>query len=258
MATQNSKVRGRLYNQTREEDEDEREPDATDIETTQIDYRGQKSSSEEPTLPPAWNPEPSTWSVGYEPVGETSIGVEQERQMYSRRRTQQVNPTKLAEHNEGRHPSDGNQGTRMARLDKKRITQALCSSLDIGGLLQQEAVRAVLLLDLRRFGPHKKIEKVALAVICVVVDYHRRYKRRDTTADRLGSNPTFKMLSHEIGLADTHIQLSQMVKDELTTARFFEPGSPGLGLLNETDYHQGELGAHVDKPLWMSGKLTQG
>lgn len=243
MAIEREEFRKRLYNQVGETDKRER------VETPQLEYSRRDSERETSMeLPPAWEPEPSTWTVGYEPVGATSIGVEQERRTHSRRWGLRVKSTKLSDHNEGRHPSDGTQSERLARLDKKRITQSLCARLDIDGLQQQEAVRAMLTLDLRRFGVHKQIERVALVVICVVVEYHRRYKRRDPTADRLGSDPMFKKLAHETGLADYRIQLSRKVKDELKDAGFFEPGSPGLDTWDGRGSLPGTLSENGESP----------
>jgi len=242
---QQEAVRGRLYNQVREH------PNQGDIEieSPQLDYAGPLVSDRNTeTLPPAWEPAPSTWTVGYEPIGATSIGVEQERRSHSRRRGLRVKSTKLADHNEGRHPSDGTQSTRLANLDKKRLTQTLCSRLDIGGLIQQEAVRAMLALDLRTFGAHKQIERVALAVICVITDYHRRYKRRDPSTDRLGSDPVFKMLAHEHGLANNHVQLSRKVKTELQSIDFFDPGAPGLKQLERSTTVR-TIGSTIGKPF---------
>lgn len=222
---QREKARSRLYNQVEERSEQEE----VQIEAPQLDYAGPLVSDAAVTdLPPAWKPQPSAWTVGYEPIGATSIGVEQERRSHSRRRGLRVKSTKLSDHNEGRHPSDGTQSTRLAELDKKRLTQTLCSRLDIGGVIQEEAVRAMLALDLQSFGAHKQIERVALAVICVITDYHRRYKRRDPSTERLGSTPMFKMLAHEFGLANNHVQLSRRVKTELKAIDFFDPGAPGL------------------------------
>lgn len=250
---QQGAVRGRLYNQVREYSD----PEEVEIDAPQLDYAGSLvSDGTVEDLPPAWEPEPSTWTVGYEPIGATSIGVEQERRSHSRRRGLRVKSTKLSDHNEGRHPSDGTQSTRLANLDKKRLTQTLCSRLDIGGLIQEEAVRAMLTLDLRSFGAHKKIERVALAVICVITDYHRRYKRRDPTTDRLGSNPVFKMLSHEFGLANNHVQLSRKVKEELKSIAFFEPGAPGLNRFQRPDTTR-TIGATVGKPLFMYNELIK-
>jgi hypothetical protein len=246
MKLERKEYQKRLYNQV-DEDLERKE-----VETAQLDYSDQKARSEAAQeLPPAWEPEPSSWTVGYEPVGATSIGVEQERRTHSRRGGLRVKSTKLSDHNEGRHPSDGTQSERLARIDKKRITQAFCTRLDINGLLQQEAVRAMLLLDLQRFGAHKQIERVALAVICVVVDYHRRYKLRNPDAERLGSVPMFKKLAHETGLADHHVQLSRKVKEELKKAGFFEPGAPGLSVWEENRNPPGTLGEKVARPLFL-------
>ncbi len=240
-------IRGRLYNQVEEVSGlEEAETDAPQLDYGNPDVLD--GSGDE--LPPAWEPRPSTWTVGYEPIGATSIGVEQERRSHSRRRGLRVKSTKLSDHNEGRHPSDGTQSSRLATLDKKRLTQTLCSRLDIGGLVQEEAVRAMLALDLRTFGAHKQIERVALAVICVVTDYHRRYKRRDPNTERLGSTPMFKMLSHEFGLANNHVQLSRRVKQELRSMDFFEPGSPGLSRF-QPSITTSTIGTRVGGPLFL-------
>lgn len=244
---QREAIRGRLYNQMKEYSD----PEEIEIEAPQLNYAGPLvSSGTVEDLPPAWQLEPSTWTVGYEPNGATSIGVEKERRNHSRRRGLRVKSTKLSDHNEGRHPSDGTQSSRLANLDKKRLTQTLCSRLDIGGLIQKEAVRAMLTLDLRSFGAHKKIERIALTVICIITDYHRRYKRRDPTSERLGSNPIFKMLSHEYGLANNHVQLSRKVKEELKSIDFFDPGAPGLSQFQRPITTR-TIGTTVGKPLFM-------
>lgn len=240
--------RSSLYN--RLDENDDQETEEVEINAPQLDYtRSVISEGTIDELPPAWEPEPSAWTVGYEPIGATSIGVEHERRSHSRRRGLQVKSTKLSDHNEGRHPSDGSQSSRLAELDKKRLTQTLCSRLHVGGLIQEEAVRAMLALDLRAFGVHKQIERVALAVICVITDYHRRYKRRDATAERLGSKPHFKKLAHEFGLANNHIQLSRKVKTELKSIGFFEPGAPGLNKY-EPSSETGTIGSAIGKPFF--------
>lgn len=250
MQRQRERIRGRLYNQVTERTD----PEDVKIDAPQLDYAGPLESDDKVTdLPPAWEPEPSTWTVGYEPIGATSIGVEQERRSHSRRHGLRVKSTKLSDHNEGRHPSDGTQSKRLADLDKKRLTQTLCSRLDIDGLIQEEAVRAMLALDLRSFGVHKQIERIALAVICVITDYHRRYKNRDPSAERLGSDPVFKMLAHEFGLANNHVQLSRKVKEELKNVGFFEPGAPGLDRFKPSSV-TGTIGSTVGKPFLQYNK----
>lgn len=211
--------RDHLHNRLQEQ------PDSEDIEihAPRLDYADPFNSDATAELPPAWEPKLNTWTVGYEPIGTTSIGVEQERRSRSHRRGFRVKSTEFVDYNEGR------QSSRLAVLDKQRLTQTLCSRLGIGGLIQEEAVRAMLALDLDPFGGHEQIERVALAVISVITDYHRQYKYGDPAADRLGSDPTFKMLSHEFGLADDHTQLSRRVEEELRDIEFFDPGAPGLG-----------------------------
>jgi len=195
-----------------------------------IDYRTSDAPDDvAPVLPPAWDANPSVWSVGYEPIGETSIGVEAERKSASQFARHKVPETRLALHQEGRHPSDGNQSTRLAKLDKKRITQAYCSSLEVPPHLQAEAVRAMLLLDLTAFGNQKRIEAIALLVIELVVDYERRYRRRDPEASRVAENSTFKYLIRKAGLVPGKVTLSRKVKSELIDQGFFETDATGLG-----------------------------
>lgn len=233
----------RIYHHSRLVGEYDKEPkpstkstpqtqDSAEIEAGRpvLDYRENTADPDRVAseLPPAWDVSPSPWTVGYEPIGETSIGVEQERRKSSRWAKFRVPATKLALHHEGRHPSDGEQSTRLAELDKKRITQGFCSKLDIPEHLQAEAVRAMLMLDLTTFGNRKRIECIALAVIELIVDYERRYRRRNPNASRLGEEPEVKYLAREVGLIPGKMQLSRKVKQQLLDLEFFEPGAPGL------------------------------
>lgn len=179
-------------------------------------------------LPAAWDVDPSPWSVGYEPIGATSIGIEAERKKASRFARFKVPETRLALHQEGRHPSDGNQASRLATIDKKRITQAYCNQLDVPWHLQADAVRGMLLLDLTVFGNRKRIEGIALLVIELVVDYERRYRRQDAEASRMAENPTFKYLIRAADLVPGKMKLSRKVKSELIEKDFFQSGAPGL------------------------------
>lgn len=172
-------------------------------------------------LPAAWDVDLSPWSVGYEPIGATSIGVAAERKKASRFARFKVPETRLALHQEGRHPSDGNQSSRLATIDKKRITQAYCNQLDVPRHLQADAVRGILLLDLTVFGSRKRIEGIALLVIELVVDYERRYRRQDPEANRIAENPQFKYLIRAAGLVPGKMKLSRKVKSELIEKDFF-------------------------------------
>jgi hypothetical protein len=205
-----------------------------------IDYSAATSDGDRGImdLSPAWDLPTDPWTVGYEPVGETSLGVEQERRASSRRSRFGVPATKLALHQEGRHPSDGTQSRRLAALDKKRITQSLCSSLEIPRYQQAEAVRAMLELDLTAFGNQKRIERVALAVIEVIMEYELRYRRRDPNGPRLADNPEFKYLARSVGLIPGKMVLSRKVKRQLSDIGFFEPGAPGMNLSRDVYFSE--------------------
>lgn len=214
-----------MHSQQTVEVSDERPP---------LDYRSPDAAdSAAAELPAAWDADPSPWSVGYEPIGATSIGVEAERKKASRFARFKVPETRLALHQEGRHPSDGNQASRLATIDKKRITQAYCNQLDVPRHLQADAVRGMLLLDLTVFGNRKRIEGIALLVIELVVDYERRYRRQDAEASRMAEDPVFKYLIRVADLVPGKMKLSRKVKSELIEKDFFQTGS--LGLSPRTD-----------------------
>ena len=107
--------------------------------------------------------QPDAYPTGYEPFGETRVGIG----------TATGNIKRLIRHNEGRHHSDGNHSAREAARDKKRITQSLCSSLEVTSYQQQQAISAMGSMNLDRFGQQKRIEKVALCTIRVIVDWNR-------------------------------------------------------------------------------------
>lgn len=198
-------------------------------ERPELDYRAAHiTQGRAGELPAAWEPELSAWSVGYEPIGATSIGVEAERKKASRFARFKVPETRLALHQEGRHPSDGTQASRLATIDKKRITQAYCNQLDVPRHLQADAVRGMLLLDLTAFGSKKRIEGIALLVIELVVDYERRYRRRDPDAQRMAEDPLFMYLIRAADLVPGKMKISQKVKSQLIENEFFQQGAPEL------------------------------
>lgn len=190
-----------------------------------LDYRaGPIHESEgDGDLPPAWGVDVESYAVGYEPVGETSIGNASERHRHSKFSRFRTPADRLAEHNEGRHPSDGTLSARLARLDKKRITHAYCSRLDITQFQRDEAVRAMLLLNLDDFGQNKRIEKVALTVIRVVVNYNRFAHLRDEDGTRISETGNFKRLAESVNLDQrTMRRLSRSIKEKLSAAEFFK------------------------------------
>jgi uncharacterized protein YerC len=72
------------------------------------------------------------------------------------------------------HPAMAGHGERMHRLDKLRITHALCSTLDVTGWERDRALGIVDGIDLTAFGQQRGVSKVALVVIGHVVDAARR------------------------------------------------------------------------------------
>jgi len=77
---------------------------------------------------------------------------------------------------EEQHPAMEGHAERMHRLDKIRITHAICNSL---GLVPWERDRVLGILrdlDLREFGSQRAIEKVGLIVIRHVVDDERKQR----------------------------------------------------------------------------------
>jgi len=73
-----------------------------------------------------------------------------------------------------RHPAMEGHGERMHRLETLRITQAICSSLDLSPWERDRTLGIVDGIDLTAFGRQRAIEKVALVVVQHVVDTERR------------------------------------------------------------------------------------
>jgi hypothetical protein len=73
-----------------------------------------------------------------------------------------------------RHPAMAGHGERMHRLDKLRITHALCSALDVTRWERDRALGIMTELDLTAFGSRRGVPTVALVVVGYVVDTARR------------------------------------------------------------------------------------
>lgn len=72
------------------------------------------------------------------------------------------------------HPAMRGHSGRMHRLDKARLTQAYCNTLNLTRWERDRALGIMTELDLTTFGQHRSISKVALVVIQYVVDDERR------------------------------------------------------------------------------------
>jgi hypothetical protein len=88
---------------------------------------------------------------------------------------------------EERHPAMAGHGERMHRLDKLRITHALCSTLDVTRWERDRALGIMAELDLTAFGQQRSVPKVALVVVGHVVDAARRARLGLDDADRLST-----------------------------------------------------------------------
>lgn len=72
------------------------------------------------------------------------------------------------------HPAMQGHAARMHRLEKARITHALCNALDVTAWERDRALGIVTDLDLTAFGSQRGIDRVALVVIQYVVDDERK------------------------------------------------------------------------------------
>lgn len=72
------------------------------------------------------------------------------------------------------HPAMAGHAERMHRLDKARISHALCNALDLTPWERDRVLGIVTEIDLTAFGSQRAIPKVALVVIQHVVDSERQ------------------------------------------------------------------------------------
>jgi hypothetical protein len=100
----------------------------------------------------------------YETPDATSIGKHGERSEREER---------LQEVNEERDRFSDGFAERMHYADRRRVVEALCSSLPVSQTEQELAISAFENLDLDQFGNQKAVEKVAFATIRHVVDERR-------------------------------------------------------------------------------------
>lgn len=75
---------------------------------------------------------------------------------------------------EERHPAMAGHSERMHRLDKLRISHALCSHLDLTPWERDRVLGIMLEIDLTAFGSQRAIQTVALVAIQHVVDRERQ------------------------------------------------------------------------------------
>ncbi|WP_435098400.1 DNA-directed RNA polymerase subunit epsilon [Halarchaeum sp. P4] len=133
-----------------------------------------------------------------------------------------------------RHPATEGHGARQHRLEKLRITHALCNDLDVTPWQRDRALGVMVDLDLTAFGSQRAIEKVALVTIRHVVDDEReRYlglqdqewlagqspERLEALYEQFTSitdEPHFEELAEKHGLEITNLnRLRRVLREQL-------------------------------------------
>lgn len=135
---------------------------------------------------------------------------------------------------EERHPATEGHSARQHRLEKLRITHALCNDLDVTPWQRDRALGVMVDLDLTAFGSQRAIEKVALVTIRHVVDDEReRYlglqdqawlaeqppERLENLYEQFTSltdDPHFEALAEKHGLSITSLnRLRRVLRERL-------------------------------------------
>lgn len=105
---------------------------------------------------------------------------------------------------EERHPAMRGHAERMHRLDRARITQALCNTLDLTPWQRDRALGVMAHVELAAFGSQRAVQKVALVIIRHVVDADRRERLGLSDTDWVAERTAEEMAA----LADRFTSLS--------------------------------------------------
>ena len=175
-------------------------------------------------------------------------------------------PESLRRLHEEAHPAMTGHSSRMHRLDKARITHALCNELDLTPWERDRALGIMVDLDLTAFGSQRAIPTVALVVIRHVVDdeHQRRLGLHDD--DWVGSQPpdrlgelyeAYESLTDDgryrelLGAADLDTtavnRLTRTLRDQIA-----EQGLEGA-VLGRSPHRDPSLPAIADRPGGESG-----
>lgn len=112
---------------------------------------------------------------------------------------------------EERHPAMEGYSRRVHRLEKLRLTHALCGSLGLTPWQRDRAIGTMVDLDLTAFGSQRAIPKVALVVIRHVVDREREHHLGLHDEEWIAEQPPDR-------LADLYDQFHSITDDEQFTA----------------------------------------
>jgi hypothetical protein len=108
---------------------------------------------------------------------------------------------------EERHPAMEGYSQRAHRLEKLRLTHALCGSLGLTPWQRDRAIGTMVDLDLTAFGSQRAIPKVALVVIRHVVDREREHHLGLHDEEWIADQPPER-------LADLYEQFHSITDDE--------------------------------------------
>ncbi len=205
----------------------ERVESRTETTETETDQEVSETPELVPSNQQLRDHQPDAYTSGYDPFGETRVGIGTARGKLKR----------LIRLNEGRHQSDGSHSAREAARDKKRITESLCSALGVTTYQQRRAISAMSQMNLDRFGQQKQIEKVGLCTISVIVDRDRRHYflsgndpsdidlsgvSQQDYPDRFSQQEDFQTLCTQYGVSKRdRYSVSQIVKKELKRIGYF-------------------------------------
>jgi hypothetical protein len=130
---------------------------------------------------------------------------------------------------EERHPAMEGYSERAHRLEKLRLTHALCSSLDLTPWQRDRAIGTMVKLDLTAFGSQRAIPKVALVVIRHVVDREREHHLGLHDDEWIAKQPPDR-------LSDLYDQFHSITDDEQFTAlcEQYDLGVTNLNRLRRT------------------------
>lgn len=198
------------------------------IDTTNVDWESVEPVAEHQHHSPltpghGFDSDPEPTVVDYDGLGATVVKFTQSSSS-GRSKSLGFGPDfdRLARLNEGRHSATGDLSTRTSKLDKIRITQAFCSTLDVPRHQMNEAARIMLLLDLNQFGNQKRLNRVALGVINVVVNWHRFQIRQNPHANRINRTTDFQKLMHANDVDESDLNsLRRITKRELRSMDYF-------------------------------------
>lgn len=176
---------------------------------------------------------------------------------------------------EEQHPAMQGHSTRMHRLEKARIAQAICNALDVTRWERDRVLGILDELDLRAFGSQRGIPKVTLVVVQYVVDRERRsrlglddhewvsqrseaeleslYERYTSIKDE----PEYQSLLDEHDLTKTNVnRLNRVLRDQLDEQDlhdavfgrrpFRDPNLPSIGASEDGGEDGGAVNGDAD------------